>query len=69
MTVNQVVNIMAGIMILASFVLSEFVMNELIYISAFVGVMLIQSSFTGFCPASSVAKALGATNENCCKKD
>jgi hypothetical protein len=44
-------------------------MPELIYISLFVGVMLLQSAFTGFCPAASVAKALGAKNADCCKKD
>ena len=45
---------MAGTLVLASLVLSQLVSNWWLLLGAFVGVNLIQSSFTRFCPAEKI---------------
>ncbi len=65
MTVNNAVTAMAGTFILVSLALAHFsgqidiTKMSWLWFTAFVGVNLFQSSFTGFCPAASVFKALG----------
>jgi hypothetical protein len=50
MTIENQIRAFAGSFVLASLLLSRFVRPNWIYFTAFVGVNLIQSSFTGFCP-------------------
>jgi hypothetical protein len=59
MTIDRAVATFAGFMILLSLVLTHFVSPLFQYLTAFVGLNLIQASFTGFCPAAIVFKALG----------
>jgi hypothetical protein len=65
MTVNNAVTAMAGTMILLSLALGHFsgqidiTKMSWLWLTAFVGVNLLQSSFTGFCPAANIFKALG----------
>ena len=59
MTVDRVVMIFAGLMILLSLALGYWVSEYWLLLTAFVGLNLIQSSFTGFCPAALVFKMLG----------
>lgn len=59
MTVDRVVMIFAGLMILLSLALGYWVSEYWLLLTAFVGVNLIQASFTGFCPAALVFKLLG----------
>jgi hypothetical protein len=49
----------AGIMVLLSVVLTTFVSPYFVWFSVFIGANLIQSSLTGFCPASWAFKAMG----------
>jgi hypothetical protein len=49
----------AGIMILSSLLLSSFIDSRFVYITWFVGFMLLQSSFTKFCPPALLFKKLG----------
>jgi hypothetical protein len=49
----------AGVMILASLVLSQLHSPYWLLFTAFVGLNLIQASFTGFCPAAMFFKRLG----------
>ena len=49
----------AGVMILASLALAHFVSPLWLWLTAFVGVNLLQASVTGFCPAAIVLRKLG----------
>ena len=51
MTIENGVRILAGSMVLLSIVLTVFVHSNFIWLTVFVGVNLIQSAFTGICPA------------------
>lgn len=59
MTVDNGVRIVAGVMVLVSLLLTAYVHPNFVWLTAFVGVNLIQSAFTGFCPAAVVLKKLG----------
>jgi Protein of unknown function (DUF2892) len=59
MTIDKAVYLFAGFMVLASLALAWFVSPYLHLLTAFVGFNLIQSSFTGFCPAAMAFKAMG----------
>ncbi len=50
MKTESFVRILAGVMILISLTLAHFVSLAWLLLTAFVGVNLIQSAFTGFCP-------------------
>jgi hypothetical protein len=49
----------AGLVILAGVALAHFVNPWWILLSAFAGLNMFQSAFTGFCPAAMVFKKLG----------
>ena len=59
MSLDRSVMMFAGIMVLLSVVLTAFVSPLWIWFTVFIGVNLIQSSITGFCPAAIVFKKLG----------
>jgi hypothetical protein len=59
MTLDRSVMLFAGCMVLLSVVLTAFVSPLFIWFTVFIGLNLIQSSFTGFCPAAMVFKKLG----------
>ena len=59
MTVDRMVFIFAGSMILLSVVLAHFVSVWWIALAVFAGLNMIQSAFTGFCPAAIMFKKLG----------
>ncbi len=69
MTLENSIRILAGIMILTSLALARWVHPDWIYLAAFVGVNLIQSAFTRFCPAEIILKkfGLGSGGGPCCK--
>lgn len=46
-------------MVLLSVLLTVFVSPLFVWFTVFIGLNLIQSSFTGFCPAAMVFKAMG----------
>jgi len=50
---------MAGLFILMSLVLSRVHSEYWLLFTAFVGLNLVQSAFTGFCPAEKLMKAMG----------
>jgi hypothetical protein len=55
-------------MILISLALSQYVNPNWIWLTVFVGVNLLQSAFTGFCPAEILLKKLGV-GVSCCSKN
>ena len=59
MKVENGVRMMAGLMILISVALAVLVSEWFLILTAFVGLNLLQSSFTGFCPAEAIMKKLG----------
>lgn len=59
MTLDRSVFLFAGFMVLASVLLTQFVSPYFIWLTVFIGVNLIQSALTGFCPAAAVFKAFG----------
>lgn len=59
MTIDRIILILAGSMVLLSLVLSSFFSPYWLWLAAFVAVMMIQSAFTGFCPAAMVLKKMG----------
>ena len=68
MTVENGVRIFAGTMVLVSVALVVFVSPWWLLLTAFVGVQLIQSAFTGFCPAAMIFKKLGVPGGGCAFK-
>jgi hypothetical protein len=65
------VRILAGSVILISVALTYFFSQWWLLLTAFVGVNLIQSAITGFCPPTVIAKKLGYFKdcECSCRKD
>ena len=61
MTTERGVRLMAGSMVALSLTLGYLVSPYWHLLAAFVSLNLIQSSFTGVCPAEKVLKRLGTT--------
>ena len=59
MTIDRAVMVFAGCMILLSLTLSQLHSAYWLLLTAAVGVQLIQSAFTGFCPAAIFSSGLG----------
>ena len=59
MTVNKAVMAMAGFMVLLSVLLTLYVSPNWIILTLFVGANLLQSAFTGFCPAAMIFRRMG----------
>jgi hypothetical protein len=62
MTVTQAVTAFAGFMVLLSLALAWYVSPYFLALTAFVGANLLQSAFTGFCPAATIFRKLGLRN-------
>jgi hypothetical protein len=60
MSIDRIVLAFAGLMILGSLVLSQIHTVHWLWLTAFVGANLLQSSFTGFCPLARILKVAGA---------
>ncbi|WAC47608.1 DUF2892 domain-containing protein [Asticcacaulis sp. SL142] len=60
MTIDRMVMAFAGLVVLISVALSHYVNPAWMWLTVFVGANLIQASFTRFCPAAMIFKALGA---------
>lgn len=61
MTTERGVRLLAGTMVGVSLMLGYFVSPYWHLLAGFVSLNLIQSSFTGFCPAEKVLRQLGTT--------
>lgn len=59
MNLDRAVMAFAGVMILISLALAQFVSPWWLLLTAFVGFNLLQSSITGFCPAAMILRKLG----------
>ena len=66
MKIESAVRILAGTMVLISLTLGHFVSPYWYWLGVFVGVNLIQSALTGFCPAEMIFTKLGiGKNKRC----
>jgi hypothetical protein len=59
-SIDRIVLAFAGTVILVSLALSQLHSVYWLWLTAFVGVNLLQSAFTGFCPLAMILKAFGA---------
>jgi hypothetical protein len=59
MSLDRMVFAFAGVMILASLALSYLLSPYWLILAAFVGLNMLQSAFTGFCPLAIILKKLG----------
>lgn len=64
MTVERAILAFAGFMVLLSLVLTYTVHANFVWLTVFVGANLLQSAFTGFCPAAIfMKKVMGLKTE------
>lgn len=66
MKIEQFIRILAGVMILLSVALTVWGSPWWLLLTCFVGINLIQSSFTGFCPPSLLLRKLGWIDDQGC---
>ena len=74
MTIESIMRIMAGTMVLVSLGLAQFfgqidlTQMSWLWFTAFIGLNLLQSGFTGFCPPEILLKKMGfkSGNGSCC---
>jgi hypothetical protein len=59
MNVDRAVMAFAGLMILASVVLTVCVSSWWLLFTAFIGLNMLQAAFTGFCPAAMIFRRIG----------
>lgn len=59
MKMENAIRILAGTMVLISVTLTHFVSPWWLLLAVFVGINLIQSALTGFCPAQIILGKLG----------
>lgn len=65
MTLDRAVLAFAGFVVLLGLALAHFVSPWWLLLAAFAGLNMIQASFTGFCPAAMIFKALGVKSGVC----
>ncbi len=59
MTLDRSVLAFAGCMVLLSLALTTWVSPHFVWLTVFVGLNLLQSAFTGFCPIARLFRKLG----------
>ncbi|MDA8128287.1 MAG: DUF2892 domain-containing protein [Betaproteobacteria bacterium] len=66
MTVDRIVHLVAGLVVLISIALAHFVNPAWLWLTTLVGVNLAQSGVTGFCPLAFMLKRTGVKEGSCC---
>ncbi|MFO8002629.1 DUF2892 domain-containing protein [Thioalkalivibrio sp.] len=61
MRIDQLVLAGAGVVVLVSALLAWLVSPAWLLLTAFVGINLVQSAFTGFCPLAIILKKMGVS--------
>jgi hypothetical protein len=64
MTVERGLRLMAGMMVLLSLSLAYFISPYWLWLTVFVGLNLLQSAFTNWCPAVAILRAIGLKDAN-----
>ena len=70
MSAENIVRIVAGFLVLLSLALGVtasqlFVSQNFLWFTTFIGVMLLQSGFTGICPMKNIMALLGIKDRSC----
>ena len=65
MTVERGLRLMAGAMVLLSVALTFYVSHYWMWLTVFIGVNLLQSAFTNWCPAMAILRAIGLKEATC----
>jgi hypothetical protein len=65
MTVERGLRLMAGVMVLLSVALAYYVSHYWVWLTVFIGLNLLQSTFTNWCPAMSILRAMGLKQATC----
>jgi len=65
MTVERGLRLMAGVMVLLSLVLAHYFSLYWLWLTVFVGLNLLQSAFTNWCPAMSLLRVAGLKDATC----
>lgn len=65
---EKIVRAVAGTMVLVSAVLTLYVHIDWIWLAVFVGVNLVQSSVTRFCPLEKILDKIGVESSTSCGK-
>ncbi len=63
MSIERIILAVAGLFVFASVTLGVYVHSYWFFFTAFVGLNLFQSAFTGFCPLAIILKMLGFKSE------
>jgi len=66
MTVDRMVRLMAGMMILVSIALTQYVDPNWMWLTVFVGFNLMQSGLTNICPLAKILKKMGVSEGTSC---
>jgi hypothetical protein len=64
MTIERTLRLIAGIMVLLSVVLTVYVSHWWILFTIFIGVNLLQSGLTNWCPMINILRAFGLRSES-----
>ncbi len=59
MSLDRTILAFAGAMVLLSVVLTVWVSPHFVWLTVFIGLNLLQSAFTGFCPAAAIFRRFG----------
>ncbi|MGD9919142.1 MAG: DUF2892 domain-containing protein [Paenirhodobacter sp.] len=59
MNLDRAIFAFAGVMIILSVLLTWYVSHYFLWFTVFIGANLLQSAFTGFCPAAAIFSKLG----------
>ncbi|GIU08384.1 MULTISPECIES: DUF2892 domain-containing protein [unclassified Shewanella] len=63
MSIERAIMAFAGFMVLLSIALTVWNNDNFIWLTVFVGANLLQSAYTGFCPAAIILRKLGFKSE------
>lgn len=66
MTVDRIVHVFAGGMVLVSLALTRWVHPNFVWLTVFVGANLFQSGLTNWCLLSSILRRLGVPDSQAC---
>jgi hypothetical protein len=68
MTVERGLRLMAGVIVLISVACAHYLSLYWLWLTAFVGLNLLQSAFTNWCPGMLILRAIGLKDANCASK-
>ena len=68
MTVERGLRLLAGVVVLLSLGLAYYVSHYWLWLTVFVGLNLLQSAFTNWCPAMVILRVAGLKDAHCAAK-